>query len=384
MTQSAAGPLLPRADASWFTEWRRTLDWGLVAGVLLLVAIGLLMSLAVGPSAAAKLGYRDDPYYFVYRQALFSVIGVGLMLAVSLMDRTWARRFAIAVFFGSIFLMGVILAIGNEVKGAQSWLRFSGFSVQPTELVKPTLLVLCAWLLAQRDRYPAGPWALLSFGFYAFTLGLFLLQPDVGGAALMSLAFITAFYVSGMPKRWIGGIVAGGAALSVLLYLVLPNVKRRIDILIHPAKVDTFQIDRTREAIARGGIQGTGPGEGQVKIEIPEAHNDFIFAVIAEEFGLIAMIVVIAIFGLMTIRGFRAAARIEDGFARTAAAGLFGLFAFQAVVNIGVNLAILPPTGLTLPFISYGGSSMVGMGLTLGLALALVRGEGTRSRGPYG
>lgn len=385
MTHPAStAPLLPRSNASWFTEWRRTLDWGLVVGVLLLAAIGLLMSLAAGPSAAARLGYTDDPYYFVFRQALFTVIGVTLMLLVSLLDRTLARRFAILMFLGSICLMVGILVAGHEVKGAQSWFRFGGFSVQPTEFVKPTLIVLCAWLLAQRERYPAAPWALIAFGFYALTLGLFLLQPDVGGAALLSLAFITAFFVSGMPKRWIAFIAAGGAGLSVLLYVLLPNVKRRVDILLHPDKVDTFQIDRTREAIARGGIPGTGPGEGQVKILIPEAHNDFIFAVMAEEFGLIAMIVVIAIFALMTIRGFRASARIEDGFARTASAGLFALFALQAAINIGVNLGIVPPTGLTLPFISYGGSAMVGMGLTLGLALALVRGEGTRSRGPYG
>ncbi|MDP1556315.1 MAG: FtsW/RodA/SpoVE family cell cycle protein, partial [Hyphomonas sp.] len=150
------------------------------------------------------------------------------------------------------------------------------------------------------------------------------------------------------------------------------------------SSVDTFQIEKTIEAIGRGGLFGTGPGEGLVKLQIPEAHTDFIFAVIAEEFGLVAIVTVMAIYGLIAIRGFRAAARIEDGFARTASAGLFALFAIQAAVNIGVNLAVVPPTGLTLPFISYGGSAMVGMGLTLGLALALVRGEGTRSRGPYG
>lgn len=383
MTPSAAGPLLPRADSSWLIEWRRTLDWGLVAGVILLAAIGLLMSLAVGPSAAAKIGY-SDPYYFVYRQAAFAVIGVALMLAVSVLDRTWARRGAILLFLAAIILMAVIFVIGHEVNGAQSWLRFSGFSIQPSEVVKPTLIVLSAWLLAQRERYPEAPWAIIAFGFYAVTLGFFLLQPDIGGAALLSAAFITAFFVSGLPKRWIMGFAAGGAGLAVLLYTLIPYVKVRVNTILNPSSVDTFQIKMTLEAIARGGLFGTGPGEGKVKIQIPEAHNDFIFAVIAEEFGLVAIIAVMAIYGLISIRGFRSAARIEDGFARTAAAGLFALFAIQAAVNIGVNLAVLPPTGLTLPFISYGGSAMVGMGLTLGLALALVRGEGTRSRGPYG
>ena len=186
-------------------------------------------------------------------------------------------------------------------------------------------------------------------------------------------------------RRHIAWLAAGGAGLSVLLYNLLPNVKRRVDMIFNPSsQVDTFQIDRAEDAIQRGGLFGTGPGEGLIKMQIPEAHTDFIFAVIAEEFGLVAVIAVLAIYGLIAIRGFRAASRIEDGFARTAAAGLFALFAIQAAINIGVNLAIVPPTGLTLPFISYGGSAMVGMGLTLGLALALVRGEGTRSHGPYG
>jgi cell division protein FtsW len=170
-----------------------------------------------------------------------------------------------------------------------------------------------------------------------------------------------------------------------VLYATVPNVKRRVDMVFNPSsEIDTFQIDMARDAIGRGWLFGTGPGEGQVKSLIPEAHTDFIFAVIAEEFGLVAIVAVMAIYGLIAIRGFRAAARIEDGFAGTAAAGLFALFVLQAAINIGVNLGIVPPTGLTLPFISYGGSSMAGMGLTLGLALALVRGEGTRSHGPYG
>jgi cell division protein FtsW len=290
----------------------------------------------------------------------------------------------VLIFAGSAILMAAILGIGHEVNGAQSWFRFSAFSVQPSELVKPSLIVLCAWLLSQREKDPSGPWTMLAFVFYAVTLGLFLLQPDVGGAALLSMAFLTAFFVSGLPKRWIIGFVAGGGVLALLLYNLLPNVKRRVDTLLNPGSVDTFQIEKTLEAIGRGGLFGQGPGEGLVKTQIPEAHTDFIFAVIAEEFGLVAIVAVMAVYGLIAIRGFRAAARIEDGFARTAAAGLFGLFSFQAAVNIGVNLAVLPPTGLTLPFISYGGSSMVGVGLTLGLALALVRGEGTRSRGPYG
>jgi cell division protein FtsW len=176
----------------------------------------------------------------------------------------------------------------------------------------------------------------------------------------------------------------GGGALAFLLYNLLPYVKRRVDLIFNPEPLDSYQLDKAAEAISRGGLFGVGPGEGLVKARLPDAHTDFIFAVMAEEFGLVAIVVLMAIFAMMAIRGFRAAARIEDGYARTAAAGLFTLFSLQAAINIGVNLAVLPPTGMTLPFVSYGGTSMVGMGLTLGLALALVRGEGTRSRGRYG
>lgn len=384
MTYTASAPLLPRSDASHFTEWRRTLDWGLVAGIALLAAIGLLMSLAVSPSAAerARIG---EPYYFLFRQVLHVSLGLGLMLMISLLDRTWARRFGIVIFLGALMLMCLMPLFGHRVNGAQSWFRLGGISMQPSELIKPGLIILSAWLLSQRERYPSPAWAGAAFGFFAVTLGLFLIQPDVGGAALLSMAFLLSFYISGMPKRWVIGFGAGGAALAVMLYSALPYVQTRVNTVFSPSSVtDRYQMDMTELAIARGGLMGTGPGEGQIKIAIPEAHNDFIFAVIAEEFGLVAIVAVIAIFGLISIRGFRAAARIEDGFARTAAAGLFSLFAVQAAINIGVNLGIVPPTGLPLPFISYGGSAMIGMGLTLGLALALVRGEGTRSRGPYG
>lgn len=383
MSYTANAPLLPRSDTSWFTEWRRTLDWGLVAGAVVLMCIGLLMSLAAGPSASARIGYEDS-WHFIYRQAIIAGIGLAIMLAFSLLDRKWARRAAALIFIGSIAMMIFVVWMGHEAKGAQRWLRFSGFSIQPSEMVKPSLILLSGWLLSQRELYPKGPWAIIAFVLYAVTLGLLLLQPDVGQSVLLTCAFVTTFFVSGLPKRWIGVFALGGGTLAVALYNLIPYVKARVDVFLNPSTVDTYQLDRAAEAISRGGLFGVGPGEGLVKARLPDAHTDFIFAVMAEEFGLVAIIVLMAIFGMMAIRGFRAAARIEDGYARTAAAGLFTLFSLQAVVNIGVNLAVLPPTGMTLPFVSYGGSSMVGMGLTLGLALALVRGEGTRSRGQYG
>ena len=195
---------------------------------------------------------------------------------------------------------------------------------------------------------------------------------------------MVTFFVSGLPWRWAVGFGVGGLSLSALLYMLLPHVRVRINSFIDPSSADTYQIDKAAEAIGRGGLFGVGPGEGQVKLHLPDAHTDFIFAVMAEEYGLIAALVLMSIFVLVIIRGFRASARVDDGYARAASAGLFTLFGLQAAINIAVNLALIPPKGMTLPFVSSGGSSMIGTGLTLGLALALVRGQGTRTRGRYG
>ncbi len=381
--KSAASPaVLPRSDTSWLTEWRRTLDWPLVAGAVLLLCIGLLMSLAAGPTASARIGY-SDPYYFVFRQAVFAGLALAVMLAVSLLDRKWARRFAALIVLSGFALLILVAADGIEVKGARRWLQFFGYSVQPSEFVKPALILICGWLLAQREHYPTGPWALMAFLLYAATLALLLIQPDVGQSVLLSLAFLVTFFVSGLSKRWIGLFALAGAVLATALYNLLPYVRSRVDTLINPGATDTYQIERAVEAIGRGGLFGAGPGEGLVKARLPDAHTDFILAVMAEEFGLVALVALMMAYALIAVRGFRAAARADDAYARAATAGLMALFTLQALINIGVNLAILPPTGMTLPFISYGGSSMLGLGLTLGLVLALVRGDGTRLRGRY-
>lgn len=360
------------------------MDWGLLGGAFFLIAIGLLMSLAAGPSAAARYGY-DNPYFFSVRQTMFAGAGVVLMLGTSMLDRAWARRVAAFILFIALALMVYILiGGGHEAKGAQRWIRIAGFSLQPSELAKPALIVISGWLLAQREQYPNQIWEAVAFIFFAVTVGMLLLQPDVGQSFLLTVAFIVTFFVSGLPWKWAAAFAGGGTALAGLLYALLPHVRARLNGFFAMKEGDHSQIDRAAEAIARGGLFGVGPGEGHVKARLPDAHTDFIFAVMAEEFGLIAAIVLLAVFALLVLRGFRAAARVQDGYARAASAGLFTLFGLQAAINLAVNLALIPPKGMTLPFVSYGGSSMLGTGLTLGLALALVRGQGTRTRGRYG
>jgi len=377
-----ASALFARSDASWITEWRRTLDWSLLACGLGLLGLGLLLSLAAGPVAADRMGL-SNAYEFVIRQAIFASVALVVLTGTSLLSRDWVRRVSAAILIGALCLMVVILMVGHEAKGAQRWLRIAGLSLQPSEFVKPALVVMAAWLLAQRSLFPKGPWIQVSIGLIGFTMLLLMLQPDVGQSVLLSAAFLTVFFVSGLPLRLAAGFAAGGAVLAGVLYAAMPHVRFRVNSFLNPTGYDTYQIDKAHEAIARGGFLGAGPGEGTVKSALPDAHTDFIYAVLAEEYGLVAALALISVYAFITLRGVLLGARIGNPYPRAAAVGLFTLFGLQAAINIGVNVGLLPPKGMTLPFLSYGGSSLIGSALTLGLALALIRGRG-QFRSGYG
>ena len=372
--------LRPRSATGRLLEWHRGLDWPILMACMILLCTGLLMSLAAGPPAADRLGYADS-FHFVRRQAMFVGAAVVVLIGTSLLERVWARRIAALVFFGSLVLRAYILVSGYEAKGATRWIRIGSFGLQPSEFAKPSLVVLTGWLLAQRAMYPKGPWAAITLVFFCVTLGFLLLQPDVGQSALLAAAFIVTFFVSGLPWRWAAVFAGGGAALSGLLYATLPHVRFRVNSFINPTDYDTYQIDKASEAIGRGGLFGVGPGEGKIKTSLPDAHTDFIYAVMGEEFGYIAAVGVSFDYGFIVWKGLRAAARLHDPYPRAAASGLFALFGLQAAINIAVNVSLIPPKGMTLPFVSSGGSSMLGTALTLGLALALIRRGHTSVKG---
>ncbi|MGC6499079.1 MAG: FtsW/RodA/SpoVE family cell cycle protein [Henriciella sp.] len=357
---------------AFLTDWRRGLDWPILFAACLLLGVGLLMSLAAGPPAAARLGYEDS-FFFVKRQAVFSLLALGVLVSTSLLERVWSRRLAALVFAGAFVLLVYILMAGHEAKGAQRWIRLAGLSLQPSEFAKPALLVLAAWLLAQRHLFQEGPWTSLTLGLFCATVGLFLLQPDVGQSVLLTFAFSATFFVAGVGWRLALSFLAAGAGLVGVLYATLPHVRFRLNSFINPAAYDTYQVDTAREAIARGGLVGVGPGEGRIKTALPDAHTDFIYAVLGEEFGYLAALALICVFAFITWRGLKQAARLRDPYPRAAATGLFALFGLQAAINIGVNVGLIPPKGMTLPLVSYGGSSLIGTALTLGLALALIR-----------
>lgn len=364
--------LRSRSSRAFLTEWRRGLDWPIVLAALTLLGIGLMLSLAAGPPAATRHELADS-FYYVKRHSMFAFVAVGVLFSISCFDRVWARRLAALVFVVSLALLAFILLSGHEAKGARRWIRFGAFTLQPSEFIKPALIVLTGWLLAQRQMYPSGPWAVITFVFFVVTLGFLILQPDIGQSALLTAAFVVTFFVSGLPWKWAAVFAGGGAGLSGLLYAALPHVRFRVNSFINPTAYDTYQIDKASEAIARGGLLGVGPGEGTVKTALPDAHTDFIYSVMGEEFGYIAAMGVIALFGFIVWKGLRASARLHDPYPRAAASGLFALFGLQAAINIAVNVSLIPPKGMTLPFVSYGGSSMLGTALTLGLALALIR-----------
>lgn len=361
-----------RSDRSPLAEWWRTVDKGLIAAALILLGAGMVLSLAAGPAAAAKLNL-DDPFYFVYRQVAFAVAASGLMVGTSLLGPVWARRVCGVLFLLCFLMMAGLLVFGHEAKGARRWFRIWGTTFQPSEIIKPALVVMVAWLLAQRERFPAGPWAPIAFAFYAATVGLLLLQPDVGQAALLTAAFIIVFFVTGLPWLWATGFVIGGSLLGTGLYFLLPHVRFRINSFINPNANDTFQIDVARMAIERGGMFGVGPGEGRVKRILPDAHTDFVYSVAGEEFGLVLLALLTLLFAVISIKGVMDASRQKDTYQRAAGVGLYSIFGLQAAVNMAVNLSLIPPKGMTLPLVSSGGSSLLGSALTLGLALALTR-----------
>jgi cell division protein FtsW len=361
-----------RSDRSPIAEWWRTVDKGLIAAALILLGAGMVLSLAAGPAAASKLKL-DDPFHFVYRHAAFVVVAAGVLVGTSLLSPVWARRVCGLLFVSCFLLMAGLLVFGHEAKGARRWLYLWGTTFQPSEIVKPALVVMVAWLLAQREKFPAGPWAPIAFAFFAATVGLLLLQPDVGQAALLTAAFVIVFFVTGLPWIWATGFVVGGSLIGGGLYMLLPHVRFRINSFLNPDAHDTFQIDVARMAIERGGMFGVGPGEGRVKRILPDAHTDFIYSVAGEEFGLILLALLTLLFAVISIKGVMDASRQKDTYQRAAGVGLYSVFGLQAAVNMSVNLSLIPPKGMTLPLLSSGGSSLLGSALTLGLALALTR-----------
>jgi cell division protein FtsW len=360
-----------RADRSRLADWWFTVDHALLYAILIIVGAGVVLSLAASPAVAIKKGLA--PYYFVERHVLFSTLGLVVMLAASLLAPATVRRLSAVVLAVAMAGLVAVYFTGEELNGARRWLSFEGHSIQPSEFAKPAFVVVSAWLLAEAKVRLDMPALAISIALYIVFAGLLVIQPDVGQTLLISCVWATMFFVSGQPI--LGAAIFGGlGAVGIFAaYEVFPHVTGRINRFFNPQAGDFSQGDRAMRSFAEGGFLGRGPGEGTIKTSLPDAHTDYIFAVVAEEYGVLACLVLLSLFAFVVLRALLAAVREPEPASRLAIVGLGVMFGLQALINMGVNVGLLPAKGMTLPFISAGGSSMLAISLTLGMMLALTR-----------
>jgi cell division protein FtsW len=363
--------LISRSDRGALARWWFTIDLPLLSSVLLLMAVGVLISMAASPPVAERIGL--DSFHFFKSQLFYLFFAVIGLLVVSFFDVDWVRRTSFLAFGGALVLMLAALKFGPEIKGAHRWINLGPISIQPSEFAKPAFVTFAAWFLADHTKRPDMPGHYIAYGAGALFVGLLVLQPDFGQTALVVLTLGAMLLVYGIS--WVLVLGLGGAAVMAggLAYLTVSHVASRVDRFLNPDKGDTFQVDTATSAFNNGGVLGAGPGGGTAKMVLPDAHTDFAFAVVGEEFGLLACLALMMLFFFIITRVLKHAKNESDPFSALAMTGLVTMFGFQACINMGVNVALLPAKGMTLPFISYGGSSLLGTALAMGMVLALAR-----------
>jgi cell division protein FtsW len=359
-----------RLDKSPVATWWWTIDRWFLAAFLSLMGLGIVLSFAASPAVAQRIGL--DSFHFATRQIIFTIPALGVMLAVSFLESRQIRRMALVMLCATLFLMVAVLYIGVEVKGARRWVSLAGLSIQPSEFLKPAFVVICAWLFAEHKRQPDIPGNLFAMLLLALVISLLVAQPDFGQTMLVLGTWGVMFFMAGLPWLWIIALGAAGIGGVFAAYTVFPHVAGRIDRFL-TGEGDTFQVDMGRDALINGGWFGVGPGEGTVKRVIPDSHADFVFSVAGEEFGLIMCFFIMTIFAFIVLRGLSIALKEQDDFTRYAVGGLVTVFGLQSVINMAVNLQLMPAKGMTLPFISYGGSSQIAIAISMGMVLALTR-----------
>ncbi|SDE52010.1 MULTISPECIES: putative lipid II flippase FtsW [Kordiimonas] len=360
-----------RTDNSVLSRWWWTVDRWMLALVLALAGVGIWLTLTASPAVAERLGL--DAMHFVKRQAVFMTLGLGTVFVVSLMSATMVRRMAVIGLPVMLVLMLATLVIGPEIKGATRWLQIGSYTLQPSEFMKPFFIVSTAWVLSSHFSDEKIPAKQVALGLYLLVVSLLILQPDFGQTILISTVWFAQMALAGLPMMWMVLTGCVGVLGLGVGYALLPHVASRIDRFINPASGDTYQTDKAMEAFEAGGMLGKGPGEGAVKLHLPDAHTDYIFAVVGEEFGAIACVLLLVLFAGIVVRGLAHLLEEENPFRLLAAAGLIMQFGLQTLINVGVNLALLPSKGMTLPFISYGGSSMLALAIGMGMMLALTK-----------
>lgn len=364
--------MISRAERTAFSDWAWTVDRWLLASLALLIVAGLVFAMAGSPPVAERL--HLPTFHFVNRQVLYLLPALALMIGTSFLSPRHVRRLALVIFVISLALVVATIFYGQEVKGAKRWI----FGVQPSEFLKPAFVVLVAWAFSEGARRKDVPGNLIALLLLPLTIAPLVLQPDYGQTMLISIVWAALFFMAGLHWIWVVGLGGLGGSAAVLAYKFVPHVHARIESFLEPpppvAGVPAnFQSETALESFIAGSWLGRGPGEGVVKRILPDSHTDFIFAVIGEEFGVIACIALAAVFAFIVVRGLFSAARSEDPFCRFATAGLVMLFGLQSLINMAVNVHLMPAKGMTLPFVSYGGSSLISLSLGMGFLLAVTR-----------
>lgn len=371
--------------ASWFWE----IDRLLLSLIVVLMAIGLVAVAAASPVAAIDRSTSQisvDPLVYFYRQLLWVGLGVPLMLGMSMLSKDKARRWAVGLAIAFTFALLLVPVVGSNINGAKRWIDLPGMRFQPSEFLKPVFVVSIAWLLSLREREPDLPLIPLTGALTGVIALLLMRQPDFGQTVIFCACWGALLLLAGASARIIGVLVAGAIGLLVLAYMFYENGRQRINDFLGlgvVANTGPDQTDLAHRTITNGGFMGVGPGGGQAKFRLPEAHTDYIFSVIGEEFGLVACIIIVLVYLAIVVRVLLRLLDEEDNFTILAAAGLTTQFALQAIINMGVNAQIFPSKGMTLPFISYGGSSMLALCIGVGLLLAFTRRNPFMERKPH-
>ncbi|MBL4603591.1 MAG: putative lipid II flippase FtsW [Emcibacteraceae bacterium] len=360
-----------RTDNSIISTWWWTVDRWLLMSIALLITIGIVLVFGASPAVAERIGLSS--FHFVQRQIIFLSLSIVVMFAVSLMSPVMVRRAGVVMFGVCLILLAATLIMGAEAKGARRWIQLGSFTLQSSEFMKPAFIIFTAWMFSESNRVPGFPGWAISMVSFAIVIGLLISQPDLGQSVLVACVWGIQLFMAGLAWIWVGGLIALAFVGLLVAYFMLPHVEKRIDNFLSPPPGGNYQVDQSLSAFKNGGIFGQGPGEGVVKMRLPDAHSDYIFAVAGEEFGVFVCLLIMTIFVVIVIRGFVNLLKEQDMFTVLAVSGLLIQFGIQAFINIGANLSILPAKGMTLPFISYGGSSMIALAIGMGMVLSLTR-----------
>lgn len=380
MTAMVHGAAPARDVEPVLPKWWRTIDKWTMSCILILFGIGLLLGFAASPPLAEKNGF--GPFHYVERQAFFGGVALTAMFLTSMMSPTLVRRLAVIGFALSLLAVLMLPLFGTDFgKGAVRWYSLGFASLQPSEFLKPGFVVVAAWLLASAQEINGPPGRLWSFFLTVFIVFLLALQPDFGQASLILFAWGVMYFVAGAPILLLVGMAGMVILAGTFAYNNSEHFARRIDGFLNPDIDPTTQLGYATKAIREGGFLGVGVGEGEVKWSLPDAHTDFIIAVAAEEYGLVLVLTILALFTLIVLRSFYRLVKERDPFIRLAGTGLAAMFCVQALINMGVAVRLLPAKGMTLPFVSYGGSSLIAGGIAVGMLLAFTR---TRPQGQIG